>query len=209
MAGYRPRNLRGGAKECLDVDPGEATNRTVVTFVGSPEAVVEAAFAGGEKGRRADRHAQTQGGASAHGRYGRAAADPDRGHHARRVRRTGPQTGRAYRRGTACPDLLLRSRGVYAPARGIRPVCREGEYGALPKSWRTRVGARFWGASVGARCHSMRTSAAREFPDRRSTSIHLHAPPPAIAFDVREKGGPHRGQWNHGQGGRDAERNTL
>ena len=29
----------------LDVDPGEATNRTVVTFVGSPEAAAEAAFA--------------------------------------------------------------------------------------------------------------------------------------------------------------------
>ncbi|MDE5635892.1 MAG: glutamate formimidoyltransferase, partial [Muribaculaceae bacterium] len=28
----------------LDVDPGAATNRTVVTFVGDPEAVVEAAF---------------------------------------------------------------------------------------------------------------------------------------------------------------------
>ena len=28
----------------LDVDPGEATNRTVVTFVGSPEAVLEGAF---------------------------------------------------------------------------------------------------------------------------------------------------------------------
>lgn len=28
----------------LDVDPGKATNRTVVTFVGEPEAVVEAAF---------------------------------------------------------------------------------------------------------------------------------------------------------------------
>ncbi|MDD8027262.1 MAG: glutamate formimidoyltransferase [Acidobacteriota bacterium] len=28
----------------LDVDPGESTNRTVVTFVGSPEAVSEAAF---------------------------------------------------------------------------------------------------------------------------------------------------------------------
>jgi len=28
----------------LDVDPGESTNRTVVTFVGSPEAVKEAAF---------------------------------------------------------------------------------------------------------------------------------------------------------------------
>ena len=35
----------GGVK-LLDVDPGEATNRTVVTFVGEPEAVVEAAFAG-------------------------------------------------------------------------------------------------------------------------------------------------------------------
>ncbi len=32
-----------GAK-LLDVDPGKATNRTVVTFVGSPEAVIEAAF---------------------------------------------------------------------------------------------------------------------------------------------------------------------
>jgi len=30
----------------LDVDPGEATNRTVVTMVGSPQAVVEAAFQG-------------------------------------------------------------------------------------------------------------------------------------------------------------------
>lgn len=26
----------------LDVDPGKATNRTVVTFVGNPEAVIEA-----------------------------------------------------------------------------------------------------------------------------------------------------------------------
>ena len=28
----------------LDVDPGESTNRTVVTFIGSPEGVKEAAF---------------------------------------------------------------------------------------------------------------------------------------------------------------------
>ena len=33
-----------GAVRLLDVDPGRATNRTVVTFVGPPEAVVEAAF---------------------------------------------------------------------------------------------------------------------------------------------------------------------
>lgn len=30
----------------LDVDPGETTNRTVVTFVGTPKATVEAAFRG-------------------------------------------------------------------------------------------------------------------------------------------------------------------
>ncbi len=30
----------------LDVDPGKATNRTVVTFVGHPDAVIEAAFRG-------------------------------------------------------------------------------------------------------------------------------------------------------------------
>lgn len=30
----------------LDVDPGKATNRTVVTFVGEPEAVIEAAYRG-------------------------------------------------------------------------------------------------------------------------------------------------------------------
>ena len=33
----------------LDVDPGASTNRTVVTFVGHPEAAVEAAFRGIQK----------------------------------------------------------------------------------------------------------------------------------------------------------------
>jgi len=33
----------------LDVDPGASTNRTVVTFVGAPEAAVEAAFRGIKK----------------------------------------------------------------------------------------------------------------------------------------------------------------
>ena len=28
----------------LDIDPGYATNRTVITFVGAPQAVIEAAF---------------------------------------------------------------------------------------------------------------------------------------------------------------------
>ena len=35
--------------QLLDVDPGKATNRTVVTFVGTPDEVVEAAFRGIKK----------------------------------------------------------------------------------------------------------------------------------------------------------------
>ncbi len=38
------RSVEGA--ELLDVDPGAATNRTVMTMVGAPEAVVEAAFQG-------------------------------------------------------------------------------------------------------------------------------------------------------------------
>ena len=35
----------------LDVDPGQATNRTVVTFVGSPDAVIDAAVGAAEIAR--------------------------------------------------------------------------------------------------------------------------------------------------------------
>ena len=37
--------------EVLNVDPGQATNRTVITFVGEPAPVVEAAFRGAEKAK--------------------------------------------------------------------------------------------------------------------------------------------------------------
>ena len=35
---------KAGGVRLLDVDPGKASNRTVVTFVGSPDTVLEAAF---------------------------------------------------------------------------------------------------------------------------------------------------------------------
>ena len=37
---------KGGEVRLLDVDPGEATNRTVVTFVGEPQQVLDAAVRG-------------------------------------------------------------------------------------------------------------------------------------------------------------------
>ena len=40
----------------LDVDPGATTNRTVVTFVGTPECVVEAAFKAIKKAQEQSEH---------------------------------------------------------------------------------------------------------------------------------------------------------
>ena len=51
----------------LDVDPGETTNRTVVTFIGSPEAVQEAAF---RAIRRAAEVIDMRGHKGAHSRIG-------------------------------------------------------------------------------------------------------------------------------------------
>ena len=41
--------VKSGGVSLLDVDPGEATNRTVVTFVGEPKDVIEAAVCGVKK----------------------------------------------------------------------------------------------------------------------------------------------------------------
>jgi glutamate formiminotransferase/formiminotetrahydrofolate cyclodeaminase len=51
----------------LDVDPGESTNRTVVTFVGEPEAVKEAAFRAVQKAAELIDMSKHQG---AHARFG-------------------------------------------------------------------------------------------------------------------------------------------
>jgi glutamate formiminotransferase/formiminotetrahydrofolate cyclodeaminase len=51
----------------LDVDPGRATNRTVVTFVGEPEAVIEAAV---EAGRAAAEHLDMRQHRGEHPRFG-------------------------------------------------------------------------------------------------------------------------------------------
>ncbi len=51
----------------LDVDPGESTNRTVVTFIGTPEATVEAAFQAIKKAAEVLDMSQHQG---AHSRIG-------------------------------------------------------------------------------------------------------------------------------------------
>ena len=99
----------------LDVDPGEATNRTVVTFVGEPEAVLEAAFQGVKKAAEVIDMRNHKG---AHPRMG--ATDvcpliPIAGITLEECR-AGPSVGQAHRRRVACADLLLRGGCLYAGA---------------------------------------------------------------------------------------------
>jgi len=51
----------------LDVDAGEATNRTVVTFVGTPDDVCEAAYRGVKRAAELIDMSQHHGGTSTHG----------------------------------------------------------------------------------------------------------------------------------------------
>ena len=51
----------------LNVDPGASTNRTVVTFAGTPDAA-RSSIPSNSEGSGTDRYAQTQGSAPAHGR---------------------------------------------------------------------------------------------------------------------------------------------
>ena len=79
----------------LDVDPGEATNRTVVTFVGAPEAVVEAAFRGVKKAQELIDMRTHHG---AHPRNRCLAADSGGRRYPGGMRSNGPSACRAYRR---------------------------------------------------------------------------------------------------------------
>lgn len=176
----------------LDVDPGEATNRTVVTFVGSPEAVLEAAFQGEKKAAELIDMRTHHG---AHPRSGATdvlplipVADTTLEECAELARGLAK---RIYDElGIAC---YCYEAAAFTPERKNLAVCRAGEYEALPekvsdparkpdfgpgvynetvaKSGATNVGARDFLIAVNFNLNTTST--------RRAT---------AVAFDVREKG---------------------
>ena len=123
----------GGVK-VLDVDPGEATNRTVVTFVGSPEAVVEAAFAGVKKAAELIDMRKHKG---AHPRMGATDVLPlipiagiTLEECAELARKLAERIAGELHVPTYCYEAA-----AFTPRRRNLAVCREGEY--CPKSWRT------------------------------------------------------------------------
>ncbi len=180
----------------LDVDPGEATNRTVVTFVGEPEDVVEAAFRGMAKAAELIDMRQHHG---AHPRMG--ATDvcplvPISGITLAECAELARGLARRVAEELGIPTYCYEE-AAFTPERRNLAVCRAGEYEALPQ----RMGVPGEGPDFGDRPFdeaAARTGAttigARDFLiavnfNLNSTSTRRAN---AIAFDVREQGRPLR-----------------
>ena len=116
----------------LDVDPGEATNRTVVTFVGSPDDVVEAAFRGAAKAAQVIDMRQHHG---AHPRMG--ATDvlpliPVAGISLEECAALARKLAERMARELSIPCYCYEASALKPEHRNLA-VCREGEYEALYK----------------------------------------------------------------------------
>lgn len=184
--------VNGETVKVLDVDPGEATNRTVVTFVGTPEAVVEAAFRGAKKaGDLIDMRLHH----GAHPRSGATDVCP-------LIPVAGVTLQECAELARALAKRMYEELGIacycyeaaaFTPERQNLAVCREGEYEALkekvsdakrkpdfgPGKWNERV-ATAGATNVGARNFLIAVNFNLNTTSTRRAM--------AIAFDVREKG---------------------
>ena len=175
----------------LNVDPGEATNRTVITFVGAPEDVVEAAFQGAAMAKEKIDMRQHHG---AHPRSGALDVLP-------LIPIAGITLEECAELARKLAERLFKELGIpcycyeaaaFKPERKNLAVCRAGEYEALPekmadperkpdfggeyndtvaRTGATNVGARNFLVAVN---YNLNTTSTRRAM--------------AIAFDVREKG---------------------
>ncbi len=198
----------------LDVDPGKATNRTVVTFVGEPEAVVEAAFQGV---KRAAEVIDMRGHHGAHPRMG--ATDvlpliPVSGITLEECAELARNLGRRIADDLEIPVYCYEA-AAFTPERRNLAVCRKGEYEALPD----KLGHEGLGADFGDRPYddkAARTGAtvvgARDFLIAVNFNLNTTSTrrANAIAFDVREKGRPKReGGKPNGKPMLDDDGNTI
>ena len=180
----------------LDVDPGEATNRTVVTFVGEPEAVVEAAFKAVKKAGELIDMSKHHG---AHPRMG--ATDvlplvPVSGITLEECAELSRKLAKRIADELAIPCYCYEA-AAFKPERKNLAVCRAGEYEALPEKLACHEKAPDFGArpfDEGVARTGCTTVGARDFLiavnfNLNSTSTRRAN---AIAFDVREKGRPKR-----------------
>lgn len=180
----------------LDVDPGEATNRTVVTFVGEPEQVMEAAF---QAVRKAAELIDMRHHHGAHPRMG--ATDvcplvPVAGVTLQECAEYARQLGKRIGDELGIPVYAYEA-AAFTPGRKNLAVCRKGEYEALSKRFGVKeenpdFGPAVWNESTaksGATAVGARDFLIAVNYNLNSTSTRRAN---AIAFDVREKGRPMR-----------------
>lgn len=180
----------------LDVDPGEATNRTVVTFVGEPEAVCDTAVAAIKRATELIDMRQHKG---AHPRMG--ACDvcpliPVSGITLEECAELARELAKRIAEELAVPTYCYEA-AAFKPERRNLAVCRAGEYEALPEKMTNEekkpdFGARPYDdgvAKTGATAVGARDFLVAVNYNLNTTSTRRAN---AIAFDVREKGRPMR-----------------
>ncbi|MBX7139827.1 MAG: glutamate formimidoyltransferase [Chitinophagales bacterium] len=173
----------------LDVDPGKATNRTVVTFVGNPEAVIEAAFRAIKKaGEVIDMHHHT----GEHPRMG--ATDvcpliPVSGISMEQTAAYAKKLGERVGNELGIP-VYLYEHAQSNPARKNLSVIRGGEYEGFFKKikqpeWKPDFGPDEFPASTGATVIGAREFLVAYNVNLNTTSVRRAN---AVAFDIREAG---------------------
>jgi len=173
----------------LDVDPGASTNRTVVTFVGSPEAAVEGAFRGIQKAAELIDMRKQKG---AHPRMGATDVCPFI-----------PVSDVSWEEAIACAQSLgkrvaaelgipvyLYEKAAKDPARSNLSIIRAGEYeGFFEKikqpSWKPDFGPAVFHEKAGATVIGARDFLVAYNANLNSKSVRRAN---SVAFDVRENG---------------------
>jgi glutamate formiminotransferase / formiminotetrahydrofolate cyclodeaminase len=175
----------------LDVDPGASTNRTVVTFVGSPDAAVEAAFRGITKAAELIDMRKHKG---AHPRMGATDVCPFI-----------PVSNVNWEEAIACANRLgkrvadelkipvyLYEKAAKNKARSNLSVIRAGEYEGFSEKIRQRE----WKPDFGPEIFSEKSGATvigvRDFLVAYNVNLNTKSVRRAnsVAFDVREQGRP-------------------
>jgi glutamate formiminotransferase/formiminotetrahydrofolate cyclodeaminase len=173
----------------LDVDPGAATNRTVVTFVGEPAAVIEAAF---QAIRKACEVIDMSKHSGEHPRMGATDVCPlipianiSMEETADWARRLAERVGRELEL-----PIYLYEAAASSPERQNLAVIRAGEYEGLPEklanpAWKPDFGPARFNPKSGATVIGARDFLIAYNVNLNSTSVRRAN---AVAFDVRENG---------------------
>ena len=177
----------------LDVDPGAATNRTVVTFVGTPDEVIEAAFQAVKKAGQFIDMRQHHG---AHPRFGATDVCPlvpvanitmeETVEYARRLaKRIGEELG---------ISVYCYESAAFDPKRRNLAYCRAGEYEGLKEKLATAEGKPDFGPAEFNAFSGATAVGARDFLVAINYNLNTTSTrrANAIAFAVRAKGRPAR-----------------